>query len=80
MKDFASNEVGKCPFSSGELSKGAGSGTSNRDWWPNELKLNILRQNASKSNPMGDDFDYVKAFNSIKYEELNQDVIRIMTD
>ena len=80
MKDFASNGVGKCPFSSGELSKGAGSGTSNRDWWPNELKLNILRQNATKSNPMGDDFDYVKAFNSINYDELKQDVIRLMTD
>lgn len=75
-----SNGEGKCPFMSGELSKGAGGGTSNRDWWPNELKLNILRQNAPKSNPMGDDFDYAKAFNSINYDELKQDVIDLMTD
>ena len=80
MKDLASNGEGKCPFSSGELSKGAGGGTSNRDWWPNELKLNILRQNAPKSNPMGDDFDYAQAFNSVNYAELKQDVIDLMTD
>ena len=54
MKDLASNEEGTCPFMSGELNKGAGAGTQNRDWWPNELKLNILRQNATKSNPKGD--------------------------
>jgi catalase-peroxidase len=65
---------------SGELSQGAGAGTQNRDWWPNELKLNILRQNAPKSNPMGDDFDYAEAFNSINYDELKQDVIDAMTD
>jgi catalase-peroxidase len=80
MKDFTSNGEGKCPFMSGELSKGAGAGTQNRDWWPNELKLNILRQNAPKSNPMGDDFDYAAAFNSINYDELKQDVIDLMTD
>lgn len=74
------SSTGKCPFMSGELSKGAGGGTSNRDWWPNELKLNILRQNAPKSNPMGEDFDYAKAFNSIDYQELKQDVIDLMTD
>lgn len=71
---------GKCPFMSGELSKPAGGGTSNRDWWPNELKLNILRQNAPKSNPMGDDFDYAEAFKSVNYEELKQDVIDVMTN
>ncbi len=80
MKDLATNGEGKCPFMSGELSQAAGSGTQNRDWWPNELKLNILRQNAPKSNPMGDDFDYAEAFNSINYDELKQDVIDLMTD
>lgn len=79
MEKNTSNE-GKCPFMSGELSKGAGGGTSNRDWWPNELKLNILRQNAPKSNPMGDDFDYAEAFNSVNYDELKQDVVDLMTD
>ncbi|WP_397446106.1 catalase/peroxidase HPI [Polaribacter sp. R77954] len=70
----------KCPFMSGSLKKTAGSGTSNRDWWPNELKLNILRQNALKSNPMGADFNYAEAFKSINYNELKQDIINLMTD
>ena len=65
---------------SGAQKKTAGAGTSNRDWWPNELKLNILRQNASKSNPMGEDFNYSEAFNSINYKELKQDVVNLMTD
>lgn len=70
----------KCPFFSGTQKKSAGGGTSNRDWWPNELKLNILRQNAPKNDPLGDDFDYAKAFNSINYDELKKDVINLMTD
>ena len=73
-------DISKCPFHNGDLKQPAGRGTSNRDWWPNELKLNILRQNAPKSNPMGEDFDYTKAFNSINYSELKQDVINLMTD
>ena len=73
-------DIDKCPFMSGAQKKPAGGGTSNRDWWPNELKLNILRQNATKSNPMGEDFDYATAFNSINYDELKQDVINLMTD
>jgi len=70
----------KCPFLSGEQTKTAGGGTSNRDWWPNELKLNILRQNASKSNPMGEDFDYAEAFKSVDFSALKQDVLNLMTD
>ncbi len=73
-------DIDKCPFMSGAQKKPAGGGTSNRDWWPNELKLNILRQNASKSNPMGDDFNYAEAFNSINYDELKKDVVNLMTD
>ena len=73
-------DISKCPFHNGALKETAGRGTSNRDWWPNELKLNILRQNATKSNPMGKDFDYAEAFNSINYAELKQDVIDLMTD
>ena len=56
------NGEAKCPFMSGTLNQGAGGGTSNRDWWPNQLKLNILRQNSSLSNPMGEDFNYSKEF------------------
>jgi len=80
MEHNGKGDIAKCPFMSGAQKKPAGGGTSNRDWWPNELKLNILRQNASKSNPMGDEFDYAKAFNSINYDELKQDVVKLMTD
>ena len=80
MEHNSNGDIDKCPFMSGAQKKSAGGGTSNRDWWPNELKLNILRQNASKSNPMGDQFDYAKAFNSIDFEELKKDVINLMTD
>ncbi|MBO6606749.1 catalase/peroxidase HPI [Psychroserpens sp.] len=75
-----SSDASQCPFLSGTQKKSAGGGTSNRDWWPNELKLNILRQNAPKSNPMGEAFDYAEAFNSINYKELKKDLEHLMTD
>ena len=74
-----SNNLSKCPFHSAQK-KAAGTGTSNRDWWPNELKLNILRQNASKNDPMGINFNYKEAFNSLDYTALKQDLISLMTD
>jgi len=80
QNNYNMKDIDKCPFMSGSQKKPAGGGTSNRDWWPNELKLNILRQNASKSNPMGEDFNYAVAFNSINYNELKKDVINLMTD
>lgn len=73
-------DASKCPFLSGDQKKTAGRGTSNRDWWPNELKLNVLRQHATKNDPMGNDFDYAAAFNSINYNELKQDLVNLMTD
>jgi len=72
--------IGKCPFMGGTQKQTAGSGTSVRDFWPNELKLNILRQNGEASNPMAKDFDYATAFNSIDYAELKKDVNHFMTD
>lgn len=78
--DINDSDANQCPFMSGSLKKTAGRGTSNRDWWPNELKLNILRQNGKKSNPLGDDFNYSEAFNSVDYAALKQDVIDLMTD
>jgi len=75
-----SSNAAICPFLSGTQKKSAGGGTQNRDWWPNELKLNILRQNDPKNNPMGADFDYAEAFNSINYEELKSDLTQLMTD
>ncbi|WP_274474190.1 catalase/peroxidase HPI [Mangrovimonas aestuarii] len=74
------NQNGKCPFMHGELNKGAGSGTKNRDWWPNQLNLNILRQHSSKSNPMDEDFNYAEEFNSLDLEAVKKDLNNLMTD
>ncbi|WP_422104917.1 catalase/peroxidase HPI [Winogradskyella sp.] len=75
-----SGDASQCPFLSGTQKKSAGGGTQNRDWWPNELKLNILRQHASKNDPMGEGFDYAAAFNSVNYDELKKDLTDLMTD
>ncbi|GAA0746491.1 catalase/peroxidase HPI [Gaetbulibacter jejuensis] len=74
------SDPNKCPFLSGKQNTVGGGGVKNRDWWPNELKLNILRQHAAKSNPLGENFNYAEAFNSIDFAELKQDVLNIMTD
>jgi catalase-peroxidase len=80
MDNHKHEEISQCPFMGGTQKQTAGNGTSVRDFWPNELKLNILRQNAVKSNPMGADFNYPDAFNSIDFATLKQDVINAMTD
>lgn len=73
------NTESKCPFGGGALKQTAGSGTRNRDWWPNQLKLNILRQNSSLSNPMGESFNYVEEFKSVNLEALKKDIFELMT-
>lgn len=73
------NGEAKCPFSGGALQKGAGSGPRNTDWWPNQLKLNILRQHAELSNPMDKSFDYAAAFKSLDYDALKKDLFNLMT-
>jgi catalase-peroxidase len=65
----------KCPFH-----HTAGGGTTNRDWWPNQLKLELLHQHSEKSDPMGEDFNYVEAFNSLDYDALKKDLAAVMTD
>lgn len=71
----------KCPFHHGGAAKKvAGGGTRNQDWWPNQLKLNILRQHSSLSNPMGEKFDYAAAFNSLDYQALKKDIFDLMTN
>ena len=70
----------KCPFSGHMKKSVAGNGTDNKDWWPNQLKLNILRQNSSLSDPMGEDFDYAKEFQSVNLAELKQDIYDLMTN
>jgi catalase-peroxidase len=64
----------KCPFHHGAR------GTSNRDWWPNTLPLELLHQHSPKSDPMGQDFDYAKAFKSLDYKALKKDLRKLMTD
>jgi len=75
----ATNGESKCPFTSGALKKSAGGGTGNRDWWPNHLKLNILRQHAPSSNPMDKDFNYAKEFNSLNLAEVKKDIVAALT-
>ena len=70
----------KCPVTGRTSKHTAGRGTSNRDWWPDSLNLDVLRQHSSKSDPMGEDFDYAEEFNSIDYEALKKDLNDLMTD
>ena len=76
---YNGNDISKCPFLGGAQKQSAGGGTSNRDWWPNELKLNILRQNSSKSDPMGKAFDYAKEFKSLNLDAIKKDIFDLMT-
>ena len=69
---------GKCPFSGGVAPKQAG--TRNNDWWPNHLRLDILRQHASLSDPMDEDFDYASAFQSLDLKALKKDINQLMTN
>ncbi|WHZ05066.1 catalase/peroxidase HPI [Neobacillus sp. YX16] len=68
-----------CPFHHGGATSKKSSGTSNREWWPNQLNLNILHQHDRKSNPMGEDFVYAEEFKKIDYYELKQDLQNLMT-
>src|SRR5579864_7156164 len=78
-KTSSTNGENKCPFSGGALKQSAGSGTGNRDWWPNQLKLNILRQNSALSNPMDEAFNYAQEFNSLDLDALKKDIFEVMT-
>lgn len=69
----------KCPFSGSASKQTAGSGTRNNDWWPNQLKLSILRQHSSLSNPMGEHFDYAAEFKSLDLAALKKDIFDLMT-
>lgn len=69
----------KCPFSSGAIKKSAGASPNNRDWWPNQLKLNILRQHSSLSNPMEKAFNYAEEFKSLDLKIIKKDIFELMT-
>ncbi|MEO5671472.1 MAG: catalase-peroxidase, partial [Ramlibacter sp.] len=65
----------KCPFSAA-----AGVGTTNRDWWPGQLRLDLLHQHSAKSDPLGSGFDYAAAFNSLDLAAVKKDLAALMTD
>ena len=74
------NNAGKCPVMHGAVTTNSASGTSNREWWPNQLNIGILHQHDQKSNPMGANFNYREAFKSIDYKALKKDLHDLMTD
>ncbi|WP_214446420.1 catalase/peroxidase HPI [Flavihumibacter rivuli] len=76
----ASGDLSKCPFHNGSMKQAAGGGTRNRDWWPNQLKLNILRQHSELSNPMDKDFNYAREFQSLDLNEVKKDLAELMTN
>ena len=73
------HEESKCPFSGGVLNQTAGGGTRNRDWWPNGLRLGILRQNSRLSDPMDASFDYAAEFEKLDLEAVKKDIFALMT-
>jgi catalase-peroxidase len=74
------NEDSKWPVTGGTNNPAAGSGSSNRDWWPNQLNLKILHQNSHMSNPMGEEFNYAEEFKKLDLEALKKDLYALMTD
>ncbi|MEC9415371.1 MAG: catalase/peroxidase HPI [Pseudomonadota bacterium] len=77
---MAKENESKCPVMHGSLTSNNNAGTSNRDWWPNQLNLNILHQHDRKSDPMEEDFDYREEFKSLDYDALKKDLNDLMTD
>ena len=79
MENNTAQPSGKCPFSGATLQQSAGGGTRNQDWWPNQLRLNILRQHSPASNPMDKGFKYAEAFKSLDMATLKKDIIDVLT-
>jgi catalase-peroxidase len=78
--DNSSGDISKCPYMGGAIKQSAGGGTRNHDWWPNQLRLNMLRQNSAQSNPMGDNFNYAEEFKSLDLAAVKSDLVALMTD
>ena len=74
------DDISKCPVMHGSATTNSGISTSNKDWWPNQLNLNILHQHDKRSNPMGLDFDYREEFKKLDYKALKKDLNDLMTD
>lgn len=80
MNNKDTTATGTCPVMHGGNTRLGGRGTKNTDWWPEQLNLKILHQNTSKSNPLGDDFDYAQAFNQLDLSEVKQAIETVLTD
>ncbi len=78
--DMNTESAAKCPFSGGMSKHSAGGGTSNREWWPNMLRLNILRQHSPSSNPMGEKFNYREEFKTLDLDAVKKDIFDLMTN
>jgi len=79
FKENTMSTESKCPFSGGTRQPTAAAGPSNTDWWPNQLKLNMLHQHTAKSNPLGEDFNYAQAFKKLDLAAVKQDLKALMT-
>ena len=82
MSDDSQNTstAGKCPFHQGGHDQSAGAGTNNRDWWPNQLRVDLLNQHSHRSNPPGEDFDYRKEFSKLDYSALKGDLRALLSE
>ncbi len=78
-KVYDMNKEKHVPFMGGTMKHGAGGGRTNREWWPNQLNLNILRQNSERSDPMGEDYNYAEEFKSLDLAEVKKDIFELMT-
>ncbi|EPR9080545.1 catalase/peroxidase HPI [Cronobacter dublinensis] len=72
--------AGKCPFHQGNNNQSAGGGTASRDWWPNQLRVELLSQHSNRTNPLGEDFNYRNAFSELDYAALKGDLKALLTD
>ena len=77
---MSENTEGKCPVMHGAMTSNSSTGQSNKDWWPDQLNLNILHQHDRKSNPLGEDFNYREEFSKLDYQALKKDLSDLMTD
>src|SRR5690606_27972958 len=82
MENSNSGDISKCPFHAGAQSEQQPKPATyqNHNWWPNQLKLDILRQHSSLSDPMGEHFNYAEEFKSLDLEAVKQDLRELMTD
>ena len=76
---MSNSDISKCPFHNGQMKQTAGTGTSNKDWWPNRLNLGILRQHSNLSNPLDEDFNYAEEFKKLDLKAIKKDIVELMT-